>query len=176
MRNKGFTVLEAMIAILVFIIGIGTVSIMYINLVRQHLISQQLQASIGNVKLALEKIWREMKYGINFATTTYGIKFQRAVDCKNLEIYYDPNLKTLIYKLDNNTSTLIDTNYAEINTFEVYATGSLSTSGDYNKTSYKLITLSLNGIAKTKSINVPINFQISVAPINSVFTTTSCGF
>ena len=172
MKNKSFTILEMTVAILIFLIGIAVISGLYINLVRQYLISQNLQASIGNVKLALEKIWREMKYGINFATTTNGIKYQRVNDCANVEIKYDTATKAILY----NSSTLIDPNYFEVNNFTIYATGSFGSPGDYNVISFKLITISLSGIAKAKSMDIPINFQISVAPINSVFASTSCGF
>jgi prepilin-type N-terminal cleavage/methylation domain-containing protein len=172
MKKKGFTILEMTVAILIFLIGIAVISGLYINLVRQHLISQNVQASLGNVKLALEKIWREMKYGINFATTTNGIKYQRVNDCANVEIKYDTGTKAILY----NSSTLIDPNYFEVNNFTVYATGSFGSQGDYNITSFKLITISLSGIAKAKSLDIPINFLMSVAPINSVFASTSCGF
>ena len=172
MKNKGFTILEMIVAILIFLIGIAVISGLYINLVKQYLISQNLQASLGNVKLALEKIWREMKYGINFATTTNGIKYQRVNDCVNVEIKYDTATKAILY----NSSTLIDPNYFEVNNFTIYATGSFGSQGDYNVTSFKLITISLSGIAKAKSMDIPVNFQISVAPINSVFASTSCGF
>jgi prepilin-type N-terminal cleavage/methylation domain-containing protein len=172
MKKKGFTILEMTVAILIFLIGIAVISGLYINLVRQHLISQNVQASLGNVKLALEKIWREMKYGINFATTTNGIKYQRVNDCANVEIKYDTGTKAILY----NSSTLIDPNYFEVNNFTVYTTGSLPSTGNYSETSFKLITISLNGIAKAKSMDIPVNFQISVAPINSVFASTSCGF
>jgi prepilin-type N-terminal cleavage/methylation domain-containing protein len=172
MRKRGFTILEMTVAILIFLIGIAVISGLYINLVKQYLISQNLQASLGNVKLALEKIWREMKYGINFATTTNGIKYQRVNDCANVEIKYDTGTKAILY----NSSTLIDPNYFEVNNFTVYATGSFGSPGDYNVTSFKLITISLSGIAKAKSMDIPVNFQISVAPINSVFASTSCGF
>ena len=172
MKNKGFTILEMTVAILIFLIGIAVISGLYINLVKQYLISQNVQASIGNVKLALEKIWREMKYGINFATTTNGIKYQRVNDCANVEIKYDTATKAILY----NSSTLIDPNYFEVNNFTVYATGSFNLTGDYNVRSFKLITISLSGIAKAKSMDIPVNFQISVAPINSVFASTSCGF
>jgi prepilin-type N-terminal cleavage/methylation domain-containing protein len=172
MKKKGFTILEMTIAILIFLIGIAVISGLYINLVKQYLISQNLQASLGNVKLALEKIWREMKYGINFTTTTNGIKYQRLNDCANVEIKYDTATKAILY----NSSTLIDPNYFEVNNFTIYATGSFGSQGDYNITSFKLITISLSGIAKAKSLDIPVNFQISVAPINSVFASTSCGF
>jgi prepilin-type N-terminal cleavage/methylation domain-containing protein len=172
MKKRGFTILEMTVAILIFLIGIAVISGLYINLVKQYLISQNVQASIGNVKLALEKIWREMKYGINFTTTTNGIKYQRVNDCANVEIKYDTATKAILY----NSSTLIDPNYFEVNNFTIYATGSFYLTGDYNVTSFKLITISLNGIAKAKSMDIPVNFQISVAPINSVFASTSCGF
>jgi len=172
MKKRGFTILELTISILVFLIGLSVIVGMYISLLRQYLIAQNLQTSIGNVKLALEKIWREMKYSINFAITTRGIKYQRINDCANIIIEYDPTTKAVLY----NSSTLIEPSYFEVNNFNIYATGSLSSAGDYNLTSFKLITVSLEGIAKTKSLDIPMNFQISVAPINSVFASTSCGF
>ncbi len=176
MKKRSFTVLEVMTAILIFLIGIGVIAGMYVNLVKHYLISQNIQIALGNVKLALEKIWREMKYGINFSTTTNGLIYQRITDCKKVTISYEPTSKSILYILDNNTSTLIDPEYFEVNNFSVYATGSLANSGDYNITSFKLITISLGGIARAKSIDVPVNLQISVAPINSVFASTTCGF
>jgi hypothetical protein len=89
-----------------------------------------------------------------------------------VEIKYDTGTKAILY----NSSTLIDPNYFEVNNFTVYTTGSLPSTGNYSETSFKLITISLNGIAKAKSMDIPVNFQISVAPINSVFASTSCGF
>jgi hypothetical protein len=89
-----------------------------------------------------------------------------------VEIKYDTATKAILY----NSSTLIDPNYFEVNNFTIYATGSFGSQGDYNVTSFKLITISLSGIAKAKSMDIPVNFQISVAPINSVFASTSCGF
>ena len=172
MKKRGFTILELTVSILIFLIGLGIIAGMYVNLIRQHLISQNIQIALGNVKLGLEKIWREMKYGINFATTTKGIKYQRINDCKTVVVSYDSASKSLLY----NSSTLIDPDFFEINDFSIYTTGSIFSTGDYNLTSFKLITISLNGIVKAKSIEIPVNFQISVAPINSVFASTSCGF
>jgi len=174
LKKKGFTVIEVMVSLLVFIIGIGIFSVSYINLVRQQLINQRLQATLGNFRLALEKIWREMKYGVNFTTSTNEITFKRVYDCGEVAISY--NGSSLIYKLNGKPSNLTDPDLIKINSFEIYTTGNLfdDPNADYSQRSIKLITLAIRAEANMQNFYVPLNFQISVAPINSIFPSSPC--
>lgn len=172
LKNKSFTLIEAMIVLLVFIIGIGIFAVTYINLVKQYLVNQKLQATLGNLRLALEKIWRDIKYGVNFNITNNSIEFKRGYDCKRVVIYLEDN--SLIYNFENTTSTLIDPNLIQIDRFQIYSTGTNSSGTEYRDRAPKLIALTIEGRANMQTFYIPLNFQISIAPINSVFPSSTC--
>lgn len=173
LKNKSFTAVEVAISLLVFIIGVAFFSASYINLVKQQLINQQFQTILGNLRLGLEKIWREMKYGVNFTTTSNSITFQRVYDCATTSISF--NGHSLIYNLKGVTSTLTDPDLIRIENFKIYTKGVIDpNSSDYNQKSIKLITLTIEGKANMQNFYIPLNFQISVAPINSVFPVSLC--
>lgn len=170
LKNKGISLLEVGISLLVFIIGIGVFASSYINLVRQNIINQKYQAATGNLNLGLEKIWREMKYGVNFNATTERITFKRVYDCKKVEIYKEGD--SLIYQLENASSTLTDPNFIKIENLKINTT--TATLPFDNTPKVMLVTLALVGKAKIGFQEIPINFQISVAPINSIFLGSPC--
>ena len=171
-KNRSFTLIEIVIVLIVFIIGIGIFASSYINLVKQYIINQRLQASVGNLRLALEKVWRDIKYGVNFTTSNNSITFKRSYDCKEIKLNLASD--TLFYVFNNVTSTLTDPSIIKIDSFSVYASGSESSASEYNKQAPKLITLAIKGKAKMQNFDIPLNFQISVAPINSVFPASPC--
>lgn len=172
LKNKGITLIEVSISLLVFIIGIGIFASSYINLVKQNLINQKYQASIGNLKLGLEKIWREMKYGVDFDFDSINkkISFNKVYDCKKVAIYRDN--EKLIYELDSASSSLTDPNVIRIENLNIEI--STSSLPDQATPTVMLVTLALSGKSKVGFQEIPINFQISVAPINSVFPDITC--
>ena len=171
LKNRSFTLIEAIIVLGVFIIGVGIFASSYINLVKQYMINQKFQASVGNLRLALEKVWRDIKYGVNFTTSNNSITFKRSYDCKEIRLALESN--TLLYVFNNVTSTLTDPSMIEIDSFWIYATGS-SGGSNYNEIAPKLITLAIKGKAKMQTFNIPLYFQISAAPINSIFPVSPC--
>lgn len=170
LKNKGFTLIEVAVSLLVFIIGIGVFASSYINLVKQNIINQRYQAVIGNLKLGLEKIWREMKYGVEFQATNDKITFKRSYDCKEVSIYKDNN--SLIYELEKVASPLTDPTILTIENLKIKTATATLLSGA--ETKVMLATLALSGKAKIGFQEIPINFQISVAPINSIFPRSPC--
>jgi len=174
LKNRSFTLVEAAIVLAVFIVGIGVFASSYINLVKQYMVNQRFQASVGNLRLALEKIWRDIKYGVNFNVSNSSISFKRSYDCNLINITIDSSNSSLLYVFNNVSSTLTDPNVIEIDDFKVYATGSNPSGILYNERAPKLITLAIKGKAKMQTFTIPLNFQESVAPINSILTTSTC--
>lgn len=176
-KNKGFTILEAILAILIFSIGLYLLSTSYINIVRGYLNTQKIQISLSNLKLALDKIWKDMKYGIDFNISQNCIIFKRVTDCKEEKICYDVGNKNIFVSIDNNTSTLIDPKVLEITGLYIHSTGSTPNSQQdvsYIQRSEKIITISITANSLLHNKIIPFNFQMSVAPINSVFPNPKC--
>lgn len=169
LKNKGITLIEVAISLAVFIIGIGAFASSYINLVRQNIANQRYQATIGNLRLGLEKIWRDIKYGVNFSGSSTEITFKRSYDCKQVRIYQNNDM--LIYELDSASSSLTDPNFIKIEALNI-ATSGASIPSEEQK--FMLVTLAISGKAKIGFQDIPINFQISVAPINSIFPGLPC--
>lgn len=166
MEMRAFTLIEVAIVLFVFIIGIGLFAVSYINLVKQHLLNQRLQASLGNLRLALEKIWRDLKYGTNFNIVNEQISFYRAYDCADIKIGRDQNTKSLFYVFKGVKSVLTDPNLIEIEKLKIfYTTTSDAFSSNLSTTS---ITISINANVKIQNLSIPINLQTSIAPIYSV--------
>lgn len=172
LKNKGLTLTEISIALLAFTIGIGVFVSSYINLVRQNIANQKYQATIGNLRLGLEKIWRDIKYGVDFVTSTDKISFKRSYDCQQEKIYLDNINGILMYEIEGISSPLTDPNIIKIEKLKIFSKGT-STLPNATPT-VMLVTLSVVGKAKIGFQDIPINFQFSVAPINSIFLGSPC--
>jgi type II secretory pathway pseudopilin PulG len=173
-KNKGFTLIETAVAILIFIIGAYLIAISYLNVVRGYINTRNVQISLSNIRLALDKIWKDMKYGIDFSTTTNCIIFTRIFDCKDEKVCLDGN--KLKANIAGNESVLTDEKVLEINSFNVDMKGIINPSDpNYILSSPKLITISISGnLILPKGGKSPFNIQMSVAPINSVFPQPKC--
>jgi prepilin-type N-terminal cleavage/methylation domain-containing protein len=70
LRRGGFTVIELLAAMTVFLIVIGISGGIFIHTIRTQRIITNMSASLNNVTLALEQIAREARTGYNFEDTT----------------------------------------------------------------------------------------------------------
>jgi len=182
-KNKGFTLIEMAVAILIFIIGAYLISVSYLNVVKGYINTQNLQISLSNLRLSLDKIWKDMKYGVRFSTTTgicnglqNCISFKRVFDCKEEGVYLDNALHVLKANIAGNESVLTDKEVLEINSFNIDMKGIKDPSSpNYILSSPKLITISISGnLILPNKQKSPFNIQMSVAPINSVFPQPKC--
>jgi prepilin-type N-terminal cleavage/methylation domain-containing protein len=173
-KNRGFTLIEMAVAILIFIIGAYLISVSYLNVVKGYINTQNLQISLSNLRLSLDKIWKDMKYGVGFSTTTNCISFKRIFDCKDESVCLDGN--KLKANITGNESVLTDEEVLEINSFNIDMKGIINPSDpNYILSSPKLITIGISGnLILPNKRKSPFNIQMSVAPINSVFPQPKC--
>ncbi len=160
--SKGFTILEAAVSILVFatIIGIGITS--YINLLRASAISRNVYASLENLSLGLERIWKDVKYGSCFIAVDEGHSIQfKDMNGKQIELKLDSGV--MKYIKENSEFALNDSLIAFVENV-YFIVSSQNTS----------VTMSVLAKIKSKDFEAPINLQISVAPINAPFPSQPC--
>ena len=174
LKNKGFTLIEMSLAFLVFIIGIYLITFSYYNLVRSHLETQKNQIALSNLRLALDKVWLDLKYGVGFSTSTDCLQFRRIFDCREEIICFRNN--NLELSLEGATTTLLNPDIIVINRFSYQISGIQDPNSDnYISKSPKLITISISGDSRVSpQKRIPFVFQMSVAPINSVFPKPKC--
>lgn len=67
--NKGFTVIEMLVAVTLFIAVVGAVSAFFVRSLKTQRITVALMAVNDNISLALEQVAREVRTGFNFCAT-----------------------------------------------------------------------------------------------------------
>jgi Tfp pilus assembly major pilin PilA len=177
MKNKGFTILETAIVILLITVIITTLSNIYINLVRTVILANDYYQSLENVRLGTEKLWRLLKDGWNFEieSNQQGISFQKH-NCVNAQIKFQNNNLEYCEGDSCNFQSVFDENLVKVIDFKV------ATDTPYNgQTSYyfqyapKIIILYYNLELKSrKKSTTTLEFQQAVAPLNSVYTASLC--
>lgn len=162
-NSKGFTAAEAAVSIFIFAIAITAGIISYINLLKTNLVAQGLYASVENLSLGFEKIWREIKYGSNFKFNPQNpstILF-KDINCAQIEI----QLRNGVIKYIKNGAE------SDLNNLSLAAVKNLNFYIPMDATS---ITVSLLAFTKSTKFDIPINLQMTAAPINAPFPVKSC--
>ncbi len=173
MKNKGYTLLEVTIVILMLMLILTTISVIYVNIVKSTVLANDYYQALENVRLGTEKIWRVLKYGWNFQASSSTINFRKK-DCMLVTI----NLvgSKLNYCEGSICSSLFDENLVKVNNFLI-ATDMSNTTQRYTYFQYapKIIILYYNlEIKSRRGLTSTLEFEQAVAPLNSVYTTSTC--
>ena len=67
-KNRGFTIMELLVAMTVFLVVIGISSGIFTRTIRTQRIITDMSSSLNNITLALEQIAREARTGYAFST------------------------------------------------------------------------------------------------------------
>lgn len=162
LKSPGFSMLETAVSMSVFIVAIGIGISSYINLIAANSTSQNVYTSVENLSLGLEKIWKDLKYGSEFTLANSELEFKDRA-CSNIKLRLNSETGTFEYIKNNSISSLNDSSIAFIKKLNFLVSN--------DKTS---ITIFLGAEIKSKTKNIPINLQISVAPINAPFNVEKC--
>lgn len=167
-----FTLIESIVAISVFLITLGILTQIIITLTRSAYSIDEYNASLENIRLGLEKIWRELKYGSNFSFSNSNNTLQ----------FYDRNCDLVSVSLVNNniiftsnsiSSDVFDPNFVEVINWQI-ETDSPSGGNFYFENSHKIIVISYDFQLKGKTNVRELKIQQSIAPLNSVLTKSPC--
>lgn len=170
LKIKSFTLIEMAVSLLVFAVAIGIASVSYINLLKANIAAQNTYAALENLRLAMEKIWREIKYSSNVSVSPgppvqISFKLPRE-NCQTATIALNTNTKILTYQKGSGVAdNLNDPALVSIESFQIT-----------NSASPVVFTFSLLAQAKApgSKVPVPLNAQMSVAPLNAAFPTEPC--
>lgn len=66
-KNKGFTLLEMLVAIFIFTIVVTVAASAIINIINVNRKSRELQTVMGNINLAIESLSRDIRFGSNYS-------------------------------------------------------------------------------------------------------------
>jgi len=169
---KGFTLLESIVVLGLFVSSIVIASQIYFNLMRSVVMAQSYQLAFDNFRFGTERVWNGIKNGSNFVPSLSGIEF---LDhrCRRIRIY--PNLNNLIFEIDDHESFLFDNELVELQSFNIYHDNPVGRSGDpYYKTANKIFLINYKVNLKTKTAKIPLEVWQTVAPSNSVFLNNPC--
>lgn len=172
--SAGYTLLESIVALILFTFGILIVSQMYLSLMRSALLAQNLQLALDNARFGAEKVWSEIKNGSNFVistTPTSTILEFKDRRCQLIKVYQDND--NLIYEINGSPSTRFDNRLVSLRNFQIYY-DKPTTTGTYYQTANKIFVLHYQLDLKTKTLIIPFEFWQTVAPANSVFINNPC--
>jgi type II secretory pathway pseudopilin PulG len=167
-KNKGFTILEITVAILMISFVLVATGNIYINVIKTSVFLDRRIRALENVSLGTNKVWRLLKYSWSIKNLGNGIAFKDN-DCTPRTIQLSGN-KILI---DN--TELFDPNLVKVNDFKV-AIDSPRTTERYTYYQYapKVIVLYYNLEIKERTGTSSLIFQQVVAPLNSLYNVNKC--
>jgi competence protein ComGC len=167
-KNKGFTVLEMAVVILMVSLVLVVVSNIYTNIIRTSVSLDRRIRALENVNLGTQKAWRLLKYSWDIQDLGNGIKFK------------DDNCTQRTIRLSGNNilidnTELFDPNLVKVNDFRV-AIDSPRTTERYAYYQYapKVIVLYYNLELRERVSTSSLIFQQAVAPLNSLYSVNKC--
>lgn len=168
--KQGFTIIEALVVIFIFTVGIVLFSQIYLSLMRSIVQAQNYQLALDNVRFGAEKIWNEIKLGSDFQVSSSSLNFKNR-RCENVEIIYYIDQKNLFF----NSKPVFDDNLVSLESFTIFSDQPTNPSSNiYYQKSYKVIFINYSFNLKTKTTNIPFSFYQVVAPLNSVLVNSPC--
>jgi len=176
-KNKGYTLLEMAVVILLFSILVAIITSVYLTLVNASITANDYYQALENTRLGTEKIWRTLKYGWSFEViNTSTLRFKKK-DCATSTITFNSSTKELLYFEEGiGTSSVFDSTLVKVNDFRV-ATDTPNTSQRYAYFQYapKFILLYYELELRSKrGATTSLIFEQGVAPLNSVYSTNLC--
>jgi prepilin-type N-terminal cleavage/methylation domain-containing protein len=170
LKIKGFTLLESIVVLAIFITAIFIATQIYFNLMRSAILAQSYQLALDNFRFGAEKIWSEIKNGSEFRVSGSSISFNDR-RCRNVSVYQSSN--NLYFSIDSQSSPLFDDKLVELENFEVFS--DTPKGGDvYFQKANKIIVLHYKVKLKTKTTEVPLEIWQAVAPSNSILVNKPC--
>lgn len=173
-KAKGFTLIEMSMAMFLFVVIVSVISISNIRVSQSSMRAQQMYTGTDMMRLGLEKIWREMKYGSNFTVSAQSVAFKDR-NCQDASLFLDGTTGELKYSVAGNETALNDPSVLNISQFNARAI--ISPVLDEAKAEIvdtaSLISLSIMQSA-TQSTSMPVILNISVAPVQSSFPNQPC--
>jgi prepilin-type N-terminal cleavage/methylation domain-containing protein len=167
---KGFTLLESIVVLFLFVIAILIASQTYVNLMRSAVLAQSYQLALDNFRFGAEKVWNEIKNGSNFIPSANSLEFFDR-RCRRVKVYSSSN--NLIFEINGQQNQLFDNELIELQSFNLYYEQPKPT-GAYYETSHKIFILNYKVLLKTKTTQIPFEVWQAVAPSNSVFMNPPC--
>lgn len=168
MISLGFTLVEVIISSALFLMGMTLVSQVYLSLVKSVISAQKLQANIDNTRFGLEKIWNEVKTGVNFPTSSYNTSVLEFKDRRCRQVKIQKSEKELVFEVNGATTSIFDPSLIEVNDFYYYLNElDDPNSTDYTVASRKLVNIFLDLNFKTENGLIPYQIRTSIAPLAS---------
>lgn len=170
LKSKAFTLAEAVMASFVFLLALGLVAQIIITLTKTAYQVNELNASLENLRLGLEKIWREVKYGSDFNFTADKIAFADR-NCLATEIFFQAD--NLFLQKENQLAEIFDPTLVKVRNWQInfdQPAGGIF----YFENAPKVIILSYDLLLKSKVGSVELKMEQAIAPLNSVFPKSPC--
>jgi len=172
---KGFTLLESIVVLFLFMTLIFIATQIYFNLMNSAILAQSYQLSLDNFRFGAEKIWNEIKNGSNFVISSNSLEFNNR-RCQNLKIYPTSSPSSnLIFEIDGKSNLIFDNELVEFVSFNIYYDNPIGNPIDsYYKMANKIFLINYKVNLKTKITKVPLDVWQAVAPSNSVLINNPC--
>jgi prepilin-type N-terminal cleavage/methylation domain-containing protein len=172
-KNKGFTLLEMALVILMLSFALVVIGNIYPNIIRTSVLLDRKIRALENINLGTEKIWRLLKYSwsIEIQNSGRGISFKdNNCNPKTIRLWE--------YNILIDNTELFDPNLVKVNDFRV-AVDSPSPSALGERFAYfqyapKVIVLYYNLEIKERTGTSSLIFQQAVAPLNSLYLVNKC--
>ncbi|GIW67348.1 MAG: hypothetical protein KatS3mg096_216 [Candidatus Parcubacteria bacterium] len=169
--KNGFTLLESVAVLFIFLVIITVVSQIYTNLMRSAILAQNFQLTMDNVRFGAEKVWNEIKNGSNFVLSGNSLQFLDRL-CRPVRIYVSG--ENLIYEVSGQASPLFDNNLVSLTSFRIYYDVPSGDPSFYFGRANKVFILNYEVNLKTKTLVIPFSVRQAVAPFNSAFINNPC--
>jgi prepilin-type N-terminal cleavage/methylation domain-containing protein len=167
-KNKGFTLLEMALVILMLSFALVVIGNIYPNIIKTSVLLDRKIRALENINLGTEKIWRLLKYSWSIQNLGNGISFK------------DNNCNQRTIRLSNNNiiidnTELFDPNLVKVNDFRVAIDSPRTTERfAYFQYAPKVIVLYYNLEIKERTGTSSLIFQQAVAPLNSLYNVNKC--
>ena len=169
---KGFTLLESMVVLFLFIVAIVISAQVYVGFMNSAVLAESFQLGLDNFRYGAERILNEIKSGSNFTVSLSSLEFFDR-RCKKIKIF--PSSTNLIFEANSIQVPLFDNELVEVNSFNLYYDTPSGGNAYFQKasaTKFFLINYKIN--LKTKITNIPLDIWQGVAPFNNVFPNNPC--
>ncbi len=168
LTNQSFSLIETTISLLIFSAGIAIVASSYLNLLRAQELSQVSYTALEGFRLGTEKLWRDMKYGSNFASGPNRLTFFDFY-CRESALVFNAANGTIEYAKDGVTTTLNDPTLLWTKGFETR----LATNAN-GVTRLATIALQMDVPDRRGGTSTTLALQLSVAPLAAPFPSQPC--
>ena len=169
--KKGFTIIEAVIAIFIIITALSVVALFYVNFINAFVLKQSYQLALDNIRLGTSKIFNEIKLGVNFNVVSNVLEFKDK-NCNLIKLY--KNNDNLILETGDKAMPLFDNSLLILRSFNVYTDQPSGDPNFYSGISKKIIILGYDFDVKTNKGLINVKFTQSVAPLNSTLPYNPC--